>query len=194
MPTGVRVREEAVADSENALRADLARRGLLVQSVREKRTRIGLRAGRVSPEEFALFNQEFMALVRAGLTVPDALALAAKRPDSPRLGGVLSRVLDDVKNGAPLSEACARHPEVFERLFVAALRTGEKTGDLFQMLSRYQDYLKHRVALRKKLAQALTYRPRWLKPAHFPAMPAKSRASGLPLPAAPGRRRCATVR
>ena len=157
MPTGVRVREEAVADSERALRADLARRGLLVQSVREKRTRIGLRVGRISPEEFALFNQEFMALVRAGLTVPDALALAAKRPDSPRLGGVLARVLDDVRNGVPLSEACARHPEAFERLFIAALRTGEKAGDLFQMLSRYQDYLKHRVALRKKLAQALTY-------------------------------------
>ncbi len=157
LPTGVRVREEAVADSEGALRADLARRGLLVRSVCEKRTRMGLRAGRVSPEEFALFNQEFMALVRAGLTVPDALALAAKRPDSPRLGGVLSRVLHDVQNGVPLSEACARHPEAFERLFVAALRTGERTGDLFLMLSRYQDHLKHRLALRKKLAQALTY-------------------------------------
>lgn len=157
LPTGVRVREEAVADSENALRTDLARRGLLVRSVREKRTRMGLRAGRVSPEEFALFNQEFMALVRAGLTVPDALALAAKRPDSPRLGRMLSKVLQDVQNGVPLSEACARHPEAFERLFVAALRTGERTGDLFLMLSRYQEHLRHRVALRKKLAQALTY-------------------------------------
>jgi type IV pilus assembly protein PilC len=157
LPTGVRIREEAVADSESALRADLAQRGLLVQSVREKRSRMGLRAGRVSPEEFALFNQEFMALIRAGLTVPDALALAAKRPDSPALGQMLARVLHDVQNGALLSEACARHPEAFERLYVAALRTGEKTGDLFLVLGRYHDYLKHRVALRKKLAQALAY-------------------------------------
>lgn len=157
LPTGVRVREEAVADSEAALRADLARRGLLVQSVRERRGRTGLRSGRVSPEEFALFNQEFMALIRAGLTVPDALALAAKRPDSPAFGRMLARVLHDVQNGALLSEACARHPEAFERLYVAALRTGEKTGDLFLVLGRYHDYLKHRVALRKKLAQALAY-------------------------------------
>lgn len=157
LPTGVRVREEAVADSEDALRADLGKRGLLVQSVREKRGRMGLRAGRVSPEEFALFNQEFMALIRAGLTVPDALALAAKRPDSPALGQMLARVLHDVQNGTLLSEACARHPEAFERLYVAALRTGEKTGDLFLVLGRYHEYLKHRVALRKKLAQALAY-------------------------------------
>lgn len=157
LPTGVRVREEAVADTEAALRADLAARGLLVQSVRETRSRMGLRAGRVSPEEFALFNQEFMALIRAGLTVPDALALAAKRPDSPALGRILARVLHDVQDGALLSEACARHPEAFERLYLAALRTGEKTGDLLQVLGRYHDYLKHRVATRKKLAQALAY-------------------------------------
>jgi type IV pilus assembly protein PilC len=157
LPTGVRVAEESVADSEDALRTDLARRGLLVQSVKEKRNRLGLRAGRVSPEAFALFNQEFMALVRAGLTVPDALALAAKRPDEPALGNVLARVLNDVQNGALLSDACARHPEAFERLYVAALRTGEKTGDLVQVLGRYHQYLKHRVALRKKLSQALAY-------------------------------------
>jgi type IV pilus assembly protein PilC len=141
VPTGSARPEEAVADSEDALRADLAKRGLLVQSVREKRSRMGLRAARVSPEEFALFNQEFMALIRAGLTVPDALALAAKRPDSPALGQMLARVLHDVQNGALLSEACARHPEAFERLYVAALRTGEKTGDLFLVLGRYHEYL-----------------------------------------------------
>lgn len=157
LPTGVRIHEEAVADSEAALRTDLAQRGLLVQSVRERRSRLGLRSGRVSPEEFALFNQEFMALIRAGLTVPDALALAAKRPDSPAFGRMLARVLHDVQNGALLSEACARHPEAFERLYVAALRTGEKTGDLIRVLGRYHDYLKHRVALRKKLTQALAY-------------------------------------
>lgn len=157
LPSGVRIREESVADSEDVLRNDLAQRGLLVQTVREKRSRMGFHAGRVTPEDFALFNQEFMALIRAGLTVPDALALAAKRPDSPGLGRMLVRVLHDVQNGVPLSEACARHPEAFERLYVAALRTGEKTGDLFQVLARYHDYLKHRVALRKKLTQALAY-------------------------------------
>lgn len=157
LPTGVSVREEAVADTESALRIDLGKRGLLVQKVREKRNRIGLRPRGVSPEEFALFNQEFIALIRAGLTVPDALALAAKRPDSPVLGQILERVLLDIQNGVPLSDACARHPAAFDRLYIAAINTGEKTGDLCLVLKRYQEHLKHRVALRKKLAQALAY-------------------------------------
>jgi type IV pilus assembly protein PilC len=128
-----------------------------VQQVRSKRGGFGLRLRKVGPEEFALFNKEFMALVRAGLTIPDALALAAKRPDSPALGRILDRVLEDVRNGVLLSEACGRHPEAFERLYLAALRTGEKTGGLAGVLARYHEYLRHRVALRRKLSQALAY-------------------------------------
>lgn len=154
---GVRLTGEAAADSEQALRNELAGRGLLVRELRPKRAGLGLPARRIRPEEFMLFNQEFMALVRAGLTIPDALALAANRPDSPALGSILTRVHEDVRNGVPLSDACARHPEAFERLYLATLRTGEKTGDLARVLARYQDYLRHRVALRKKLSQAMAY-------------------------------------
>ena len=156
-PQGVRLTGEQAADSEQALRAELSSRGLLVQGLRPKRAALGMAGRRIRPEEFALFNQEFMALARAGLTIPDALALAANRPDSPAFGQILTRVLEDVRGGLTLSEACARHPEAFERLYLAALRTGEKTGDLARVLARYHDYLRHRVALRKKLRQAMSY-------------------------------------
>jgi type IV pilus assembly protein PilC len=154
---GACLKGESVAASEDALRAELSGRGLLVQQVRSKRAGRRFGARRVRPEEFALFNQEFMSLVRAGLTVPDALALASDRPDSPALGKILARVDEDVRNGVSLSEACARHPEAFDRMYLAAVRTGEKTGDFAGVLSRYQEYLRHRVALRKKVAQALAY-------------------------------------
>jgi type IV pilus assembly protein PilC len=154
---GASLKGESVAASEDALRAELSGRGLLVQSVRSRRAGMRFGAGRVRPEDFALFNQEFMSLVRAGLTVPDALALACERPDSPALGRILARVNEDVRNGVSLSEACSRNPEAFDRLYVAALRTGEKTGDFAAVLSRYQEVLRHRVALRKKIAQALAY-------------------------------------
>lgn len=148
---------ESVAVSEQALRTELSGRGLLIQKVQAKRAAWGLRARRISPEDFSLFNQEFMALVRAGLTVPDALALARERPDCPPLGRILARVHEDVRDGMAFSEACARHPEAFDRLYLAAARTGEKTGGLAGVLARYQDYLRHRLALRKKVGQALAY-------------------------------------
>jgi type IV pilus assembly protein PilC len=153
---GASLTGESVADSEEALRSELSGKGLLVQQVKAKRAGAGLRR-RVRPEEFALFNQEFTALLRAGLTVLDALALASDRPDSPGLGKILSRVHEDVRDGLSLSDACARHPEAFDPMYLAAVRTGEKTGNLAAVFARYQEYLKHRVALRKKIAQALAY-------------------------------------
>ena len=62
---GATLTGESVAASEEALRAELSGRGFLVQQVRPKGAGLGLRARRVRPEEFALFNQEFMALVRS---------------------------------------------------------------------------------------------------------------------------------
>jgi type IV pilus assembly protein PilC len=155
---GVRVTGEGVATSAQELTQELAGKGLLIQQIRKRRTRFNLfHRERIRPEDFLLFNQEFMALVRAGLTIPEALELAANRPDNPGLGQVLQRVLEDVRGGVLLSEACARHHEVFDALYVSALKTGEKTGDLPNVLTRYQDYLRHRVALRKKVSQALAY-------------------------------------
>lgn len=155
---GVLAAGEQAATSVESLRAELAARGLLVQNIRPKRGGIRFfRRQRISPEDFQLFNQEFMALARAGLTIPDALALASNRPDNPLLGRILQRVLEDVRGGASFSEACARHPDAFEALYISALRTGEKTGNLAEVLARYQDYLRHKVALRKKISQALAY-------------------------------------
>lgn len=148
--------EEAAPSAEDVRRA-LSAKGLLVQAVQPKRGTFGLRRQRVKPPEFLLFNQEFIALLRAGLTIPEALKLAAHRPEQPALARILEKVLTDVQGGALLSEACAQHPEAFEGLYLSALRTGEKTGALPAVLAKYQEYLKNQVELRKKISHALAY-------------------------------------
>lgn len=156
--TGLAMRGEEVAGSAQELAQQLADRGLFVQKIASQSAGWRLfRRDTAKPEDFLLFNHEFIALIRAGLTIPDALALVADRPDNPRFTQLLRRVFEDVRGGTALSEACARHPEVFDSLYISALRTGEKTGDLRAVLARYQDYLRHRVALRKKVSRALAY-------------------------------------
>lgn len=155
---GARIKGEESALSDQALRDDLARRGLLAQVIRAKRTSIGLIGRqRIKPEAFLLLNQEFTALLRAGLTIPEALRLAAERPDSPLLSKVLRHVEEAVRGGVSLSEACAQHGDVFDGLYLAALRTGEKTGALPQVLAKYQVNLRHQVELMRKVGHALTY-------------------------------------
>lgn len=152
---GVLTRGEGTALSDAALRQELLAKGLLVQRVRPRSPRLTGR--RVRAEHFLLFNQALKALVRAGLSLPEALALAADRPESPLLERALHRVIADVRGGALYSDACARHPEIFDALYLSALRAGEKTGNLLLVLEHYHEYLKRQVALRKRISQALAY-------------------------------------
>lgn len=154
---GVLTTGEGVAVSAEGFRQALAGQGLLVQEIRPKRAGLSPRRPRVKAEDFLLFNQEFVALIRAGLTIPEALKLAADRPDQPVLGRILQHVNEAVRGGALLSEACSQHPEVFDGLYLSAIKTGEKTGTLVTVLTKYQAYLKRRAALQKTISHALTY-------------------------------------
>lgn len=156
--TGALVVGESASASPESLKVELERLGLRAQRIRAKRSFATVwRKSAVRPEDFLLFVQELMALMRAGLPLPEVLALASERPGTPVLSQVLAKVLKDVRGGAHFSEACAAHPDIFDGLFLAALRTGETTGELPAVLARYREYLKRRVALRKKISQALAY-------------------------------------
>ena len=152
---GQPVQGSEAAASGDELRESLARRGYLVQSIRRQGR--GGRTRRVRPEDLLLFIQEFCALIRAGMTVTSTLELARNRPDNPALGAMLSQILSDVQGGASFHDACAKYPEVFDRLYLSALLTSEKTGDLVGALTRYLTYLRMRVTLRRKVSQALAY-------------------------------------
>lgn len=153
--TGVLTRGEEVAASSEELVRQLSDRGFIVQKV--KAASPVFRRSVATLEDLRLFTQEFVALIRAGLTIPDALGLVVERPGNAQFSDVLRRVFEDVRSGVAFSEACARHPDVFDTLYISALRTGEKTGDLRTVLSRYQEYLHYRLTIRKKVGRALAY-------------------------------------
>lgn len=151
-------RGERAAASREDLQRDLEQLGLRVHRISLARHWRPLGRNRVvRPQGFLLLVQELVSLTRAGLPLAEVLALAADRPGDPALARVLERVVADVRAGQSLSQACLSHPDVFDGLFLAAVRTGEKTGELPAVLARYQESLRQQVALRKKVSQALAY-------------------------------------
>ena len=159
-PEGRESTREMAASSEEALKQELGKQGLMLKRVREKKgTPFSWAWGgaAVDPQVFLQCNQEMITLLNAGLTVPEALDLSADRPESPALSTILKKVLRDVRSGDLFSAACSKHPQVFDGLYLSSLRTGEKTGNLARPLERYQQYLQRRVALQQKVSQALVY-------------------------------------
>jgi type IV pilus assembly protein PilC len=112
---------------------------------------------RVSPRTLLVFNQELLALVKAGLPIIVTLDLLRERIQQPRLRVILGEVREDVKSGVALSASMAKHPRVFSTLYTAALHAGEVSGNFVDALTRYVVYQQRILALRQRFRAALTY-------------------------------------
>lgn len=162
-PTGSIQTLEVAGDTPEAARRSLEGKGYFVFDRQEQaRTlpRLGrpaFLAPRVTPRALLVFNQELLALVRAGLPILAALDLLRERGQQSRLRSLLEVVRDEVKGGAALSAAMARHTQVFGPLYTASLHAGEQSGNFVDALTRYVEYQKRILTLRQRLRAALTY-------------------------------------
>jgi type IV pilus assembly protein PilC len=158
---GTILEDRVEGESEMAVRVQLENRGLLIFSLDGPRAgaRVGLRrrGGHLSLREFLIFNQEFVALVKAGLPILKTVDLLAERAAHPGFQTALQGVRTEIRGGASISEAMARYPDHFPDLYRASIRSGEQTGNLVQVLQRYTAYLKLVIGVREKVVKALAY-------------------------------------
>jgi general secretion pathway protein F len=145
-------------DADTAAQADrLAReRGLAPISVRSDWSPAGWLPRRRQRFALALFAQQLIALLEAGLGTVEALDALSHEQRSAG-AGVLARLLEQVRAGQSLSAALEQQPESFPPLFVATIRASERTGDLKEALQRYVDYGARIEALRRRLVSASIY-------------------------------------
>jgi type IV pilus assembly protein PilC len=160
---GTVLEERLQADDAADAKSRLERRGVVVYAVKPVGTlkawspdRIGL-SRRISPQEFLVFNQELLVLIKAGLPILRALDLLAARSGQAGFREMLADVRERVRGGSALADALASHPRHFSELYVASLRAGERSGNIVEMLTRYQVFMKRVLAVRKKVVGALSY-------------------------------------
>jgi type IV pilus assembly protein PilC len=153
---GTSFTDEAMAGNAAELRRELEGRGFLVLNLSRKKTGSG-RGGGANAKEFLLFNQEFATLVKAGLPILQSLEILHKRTEQPRFRSALETIIHDIKGGAALSDAMARHPSFFPPLYTSTVQAGEKSGALVDVLKRFITYQKKMLAVMGKLRMALAY-------------------------------------
>ncbi len=150
-------------DDEQLVRAKLEADGLLVFRVSRRgspslRPALALaRWNKLPLQELLIFNQELLALVKAGLPVLRVWDLLIERTERTAFREALQGIRQDIRGGASASEALARHPQFFSDLYLATIRAGEQSGNLPEVLQRYITYLKLMIGLRQKVTKALAY-------------------------------------
>lgn len=142
------------------VRVKLSDQGFLPLSVRARARAIPFRRkGRRIPfklDDFIILNQQFAALVRAGLPILRCLDLLKARIKNVRLRTHIEAVRDRVVSGASLSEAMESEG-VFPRVYTASVFAGERSGNLVEVLNRYVRYEKTILNARKKFRNSLIY-------------------------------------
>ncbi len=159
-PSGEVVRAVHVGQSEEEIRDRLQEQGLLLLSI-QKRTRSLLPGGgrkktSFRAEDFIVFNQQFVALIRAGLPILRALDLLKDRITNPQLQKHIQAVREKVVSGTALSEAM-QEERVFPRVYTASVFAGERSGNLVEVLTRYIHYEKTMMTVGKKFRNSLIY-------------------------------------
>ncbi|MGH8134399.1 MAG: type II secretion system F family protein, partial [Steroidobacteraceae bacterium] len=107
--------------------------------------------------QVAVFSQQLVSLLEAGLSLVEALEALAQKESNTTTKRTLDRILARLYEGQTLAAAVAEHPATFPDLYVASVRASEKTGALREALTRYIAYQEQADALRKTLVNASIY-------------------------------------
>jgi len=160
-PDGHVVERNVQALSARAAEDELRRQGMHVFDA--KRGKVSLRdflprsRKVITTERFLTFNQELLALVKAGLPILQSFEIMLERQKNLRFKEVLIEIRDKIKSGVSLSDAFASYGDQFPPIYSTSIRAGERSGDLEGVLRRFLRYQKMIVALRKRVTTALIY-------------------------------------
>src|SRR5215467_7224030 len=148
-------------NEDNAVNS-LMSRGLMVLSLQQKAaaTRQKKKVWSVKETDLVLFTRQLSTMIEAGISLVQALTALYEQADPKRqraLRAVVSDITARVQGGETFHESLAKHPRVFNRLFVSMVKAGEHGGLLAEILDRLAGFLEASARLRKKIKSAMTY-------------------------------------
>src|SRR6266403_4039719 len=147
-------------NEDNAV-TSLMSRGLMVLSLQKKAIgKSRKKTWTVKETDLVLFTRQLSTMIEAGISLVQAMTALYDQCDPKRqrnLRHVISDVTTRVQGGESFNESIAKHPRVFNRLFVSMVKAGETGGLLAEILDRLAGFLEASARLRKKVKSAMTY-------------------------------------
>ncbi len=112
---------------------------------------------KIKDKDFILFNQELVALIKAGYPIVKSIDVILSRIKNHHFKELLMGIQNDIRAGKSLSEAFAPYEEQFSTVYIASLMAGERSANLDGTIKRYIDYAKIISQAKSKIRAALTY-------------------------------------
>lgn len=148
------------AESENAAAKLLVEQGFIPLVIKEDGAGggfIGNLTGRIKTKDKIVFTRQLATLIGAGLPLSQSLHTVLEQTENKKLQDITQEIIADVEGGKQLSNAFGRHPEVFDKVFLALVAAGEASGTLDEALKRVAAQQEKDAAMMSKIRGALVY-------------------------------------
>ncbi|MGL4595370.1 MAG: type II secretion system F family protein, partial [Thermoguttaceae bacterium] len=113
--------------------------------------------GRVKSGQLTIFTRQLSILQDAGLPILRSLSILKNQAKPGALRNSLIDVINEIESGSSLSEAMAKAPKAFDRLYVNMIKAGEAGGALEVILQRLSEFLERSEHLKRRIKAALMY-------------------------------------
>jgi len=160
--SGAATTGELQGENKAQVAAQLRLRGLTVIDVAEKSSPMTVedildRYKRVKPAEMTVLARQLATMVSSGLSLLRALYVLEDQTQNKKLKVAIGEIRSDVEAGLSLSQAMAKHPKIFNDLFVSMVQAGETGGNLEEVLERVAIQLEKDDSLRRTVRSAMVY-------------------------------------
>lgn len=112
---------------------------------------------KVKARDIVFLSRQLSTLFEAQVPVLDSFKLLSDEAENPALRKKLARIVEDIQGGIPMSQAMAKHPDVFSKFYVNMVRSGEESGRLEEVFLELANHLERSYELTSKARNALIY-------------------------------------
>ena len=147
------------AENERAAGKLLLDQGYVPDTVEEEDTGglLGRLSSKVKNKDRIVFTRQFATLIGAGLPLSNALRTLVDQTESKPMRRVIEDILSQVEAGKTLMEACSKHPDVFNKVYLSLIQAGEASGTLDLALKRLADQQEKDENMISKIRGAMIY-------------------------------------
>ena len=154
------VKSSIQADSETAAASLLIKQGFVPLNIKEQKGEggfLGSLTGRITTKDRVVFTRQLATLIGAGLPLSQSLHTVMEQTQNKQLQSVVQEVVASVEGGRTLSDSFAKHPKIFNEVFISLMAAGEISGTLDQSLQRIATQQEKDAAIATKIKGALMY-------------------------------------
>ena len=154
------VKSVVQAESENAAAKLLTTQGFVPLKIELQDDKTGFFAklsGRITTKDKVVFTRQLATLIGAGLPLSQSLRTVQEQTTNKRMQEIVQEIISDVEGGKSLSDSFAKHPEAFNKVYVALVAAGETSGTMDESLKRLAAQQEKDAAMMSKIRGAMMY-------------------------------------